>query len=151
MSFAVRSLPSTTGLDGAFRVHVLPEHLDQAGLKLGALCEITGEDGTAVGYGISWRATDKMGTNPKVRPAKMTETLRTAYGIRDGSHVMLHQTEAKIVHAEKVFLIDVTPNEYVAGHEPELEDNKWRIRCAAALGKLLHVIDDWNRLCLTTI
>jgi AAA family ATPase len=141
MSFAVRSLPSTTGLDGAFRVHVLPEHLEQAGLKLGDLCEITGEDGTAVGYGVSWRATDKMGTNPKVRPAKMTEVLRTAYAIRDGSHVMLYQTEAKVVHAEKVFLTDVTPGEYMAGHEEDFEDGKWRTRCAMVLCEL-HLIDD---------
>ena len=139
MHFATRTLPSI-GLDGAFRVHVLPEHLDQVGLKLGDLCEIADEDGQAVGYGVAWRATDKMGTNPKVRPVKMTEMLRVAYGIKEGSLVNLSRTEAKVVHAETVVLTDVTPNEYIEGHEEELEDGRWRTRCATTLCKL-HLID----------
>ena len=35
----VRDLPSQ-GLEGAFRVHVLPESLQQAQLKVGDVCEI---------------------------------------------------------------------------------------------------------------
>lgn len=132
LHFAARTLPSS-GLEGAFRVHVLPEHLDQVGLKLGDLCEITDENGEAVGHGISWRATDKMGTNPKVRPVKMTETLRAAYGIKDGSHVNLSRTDAKLVYAEKVVLTDMTEH---AEEQEGFDGGNWPIRIAYALCKL---------------
>ena len=135
-----RTLPST-GLEGAFRVHMLPEHLEQASLKLGDVCEITTEAGDTLGYGISWRATEKMGTHPKAKPAKMTDMLRKAFGIKEGSLVKLSRTEAKVVHAERVVLTDVTPDSYhVEGRAEELGEGLWRVRCASALGKL-HLID----------
>lgn len=85
--FVVRPLPlAGAGLDGAFRVHLSPESLDLLGLKVGELCQITGESG-GIGYGIAWRATDKMGNSPKLRPAKMTDALRTAFGFKEGAHV----------------------------------------------------------------
>lgn len=49
--FVVRPLPGA-GLDGAFRVHLSPESLDHLGLKVGELCQITGENG-GIGYGAS--------------------------------------------------------------------------------------------------
>ena len=132
MAFVARTLPYT-GLDGAFRIHMLPEHLEQAGLKLGDLCEITGENGDAKGYGIAWRATDKMGTSPKNRPVKMTETLQTAYGIRDGSQVMLYRTDTKIVHADEIVVTDVTPNDWLESDPDDLEHNRRRSRCVTVL------------------
>ena len=132
--FVVRPLQST-GLDGAFRVHVPPEALERLNLKVGELCTISTAAGDAFGYGITWRATDKMGNSPKARPAKMTDMLRNAYGIKEGSHVTLEKVNAEVIHAEKVTLMDVTPTEYMDGHGAEVEDDKWWGRCIYALRK----------------
>ncbi|CAK4034808.1 ATPase family 2 [Lecanosticta acicola] len=120
----VRLLPST-GLEGAFRVHVLPESLQHAGLKLGDVCEISSEDGSH-GYGIAWRADDRMGTRPKNRPAKMTETIRSAFGFEEGSTVTIARTSASIVRADRIVLSDVTPPEY--NKPDDVDDGCWRTR-----------------------
>ena len=120
----VRDLPSQ-GLEGAFRVHVLPDSLQQAQLKVGDICEITSEDGTT-GYGIAWRADDRMGSRPKNRPAKMTETFRSACGFEEGSKVTISGTDAKVYRADKIVLTDVTPAEYKLPDDQD--DGCWRIR-----------------------
>ncbi|KXT18589.1 hypothetical protein AC579_9814 [Pseudocercospora musae] len=122
----VRDLPSQT-LEGAFRVHVLPDSLQQAHLKVGDICEITSEDGTT-GYGIAWRADDRMGSRPKNRPAKMTETFRTACGFQEGSKVTIAATDAKVYRADKIVLTDVTPAAYKLPDHLDLDDGCWRIR-----------------------
>ncbi|TKA59754.1 hypothetical protein B0A55_11952, partial [Friedmanniomyces simplex] len=127
-SFVVRLLPST-GLEGAFRVHLSPESLEKLDLKVGELCQISGESGN--GYGIAWRATDKMGNSPKLRPAKMTDTLRAAFGFKEGSHVTITKTTATVVHADKVTLTDVTPSDY--GNPVDGEDGRWRGRATYTL------------------
>ena len=144
MEFAVRTLPLPTHVEGAFRVHILQEHLDQVGLKLGDLCEIsTDEAGKEVlGHGISWRATDKLGASQKVRPARVTNTLQAACEIREGSHVYLRRTNAKMVHAAQVTLVDVTPQAYSKTQEIETEDGRWRLHCIAALRKIPTTIDN---------
>ncbi|KAH9827725.1 ATPase family associated with various cellular activities (AAA), partial [Teratosphaeria destructans] len=131
--FVVRLLPSNAGLEGAFRVHLSPEALEKLALKVGDICHITGEQ-NETGYGIAWRATDKMGNNPKLRPAKMTDTLKAAFNFREGSQVTIARTTAKIVHADKVVLSDVTPSDY--GDAAELQDDKWRIRASALLANV---------------
>lgn len=137
MQFVVRAVQSPATIDGAFRVHVLPEHLEQVGLNHGQLCEITSSEdpATPVGYGLAWRATDRMGTNPKVRPAKTSNTLLNAFSIKEGSHINLARTTASIVKADKIVLTDITPLEYSSDVKAELEDNKWKIRCHFLLGK----------------
>lgn len=132
----MRTLQSP-GLDGAFRVHVLQDHLEDVGLKNGDLCEITDAEDCALllGYGIAWRATDRMGNAPKVRPAKTTDVLRNAFGIKEGSHVNLSRTKGKIVKADKIVLTDVTPEEYSANNGRDVEDEKWWVRCAYMLSK----------------
>jgi len=42
--FVVRPLQATN-LDGAFRVHLSPDGLDKLGLRIGEICQITGENG----------------------------------------------------------------------------------------------------------
>ena len=121
----VRLLPSSTGLEAAFRVHALPESLEQAHLHIGDLCEISSEDGT-VGYGIAWRADDRMGNRPKNRPLKMTEVVRSAFGFEEGSRVTIQPTDARIVHADKIILSDVTPADY--GRPEDLDDKCWKSR-----------------------
>ncbi|USW55696.1 Putative AAA+ ATPase domain, ATPase, AAA-type, core, AAA ATPase, AAA+ lid domain-containing protein [Septoria linicola] len=108
-SHVVVRLQQSKGLQDAFRVHILPESLTDAGLKLNDLCQITSEDGMTTGYGIAWRAEDKMGSRPKVRPAKMTETFRDLYDFKDGSKVKISRTDMKIFPADKIVLYDVTP------------------------------------------
>ncbi|KAK4542577.1 hypothetical protein LTR36_006625 [Oleoguttula mirabilis] len=54
-----------------------------------------------------------MGNSPKLRPAKMTDTLRTAFGFKEGSHVTISKTTAHILHADRITLTDVTPSDYV--------------------------------------
>jgi AAA family ATPase len=117
--FVVRLLPppANGGLDGAFRVHLSPDALVSLDLKTGQLCHITGEHGES-GYGLAWRATDKMGNNPKLRPAKMTVTLTTAFGFREGSQVTITKTSAQIVRADKVTLSDITPSDYDNSEDP---------------------------------
>ncbi|KAK1002540.1 AAA+-type ATPase [Friedmanniomyces endolithicus] len=127
-SFVVRLLPSS-GLEGAFRVHLSPESLERLDLKVGELCQMSGESGK--GYGIAWRATDKMGNSPRLRPAKMTDTLRAAFVFKEGSHVTITKTTATIVHADKVTLTDVTPSDYA--NPPDVEDGRWRGRATYTL------------------
>ncbi|KAK5734407.1 AAA+-type ATPase [Elasticomyces elasticus] len=131
-SFTVRTLqPITNSLEGAFRVHLTQDSLSALGLNTGDLCLIT--TGSTTGLGIAWRATDKMGNSPKHRPAKMTETLRGAFGISDGAQVTIGRakTGTKIVLAEKVVLTDVTPSD--SGYATGLEDDKWLARATTTL------------------
>ncbi|KAK5676157.1 AAA+-type ATPase [Elasticomyces elasticus] len=131
-SFVVRTLqPITSSLEGAFRVHLTQDSLSALGLNTGDLCLIT--TGTTTGLGIAWRATDKMGNSPKHRPAKMTETLRGAFGISDGAQVTIGRAKSgtKIVLAEKVVLTDVTPSDY--GDPTSMEDGRWRTRATNLL------------------
>lgn len=137
--FVVRHLQSTS-LDGAFRVHLPPECLDQLGLKVGDLCEITSEEGTTSGCGIAWRAADKMGSNPKTRPVKMTGTLKDAFEIKDGSHVTISTTKATTMHADHITLTDVTPAEYMQGQEHETDDGRWWSRCFYLLCKMVFIV-----------
>lgn len=130
VAFVVRSLPSSV-LDGAFRVHLSPDALEKAGLKLGDLCLITGENGSS-GYGIAWRAMDKMGNSPKVPPVKMTDIFRNAFGFKEGSHVTIAKSAAKIQRANVVTLTDVTPSDY--GNAAELDGyGRWRNKCVCTL------------------
>jgi len=131
-SFTVRALPAT-GLDGAFRVHLSPESLERMGLKVGELCQITGEKESS-GYGIAWRATDKMGNSPKLRPAKMTDTLRAAFGFKEGSQVSIKKTAASLIHADNIVLTDVTPSEY--GNPANVEDGNWKMRTYGVLAEI---------------
>jgi len=126
--FVIRLLPSS-GLDGAFRVHLPPDSLEKLGLQVGDLCQITGDNEGSLrsGYGIAWRATDRMGNSPKLRPAKMTDQLRTAFGLKEGSHVSIAKTSAQVVQAKKVSLSDVTPSDY--GAAADFEDQDWDLRC----------------------
>ena len=88
LRFIVRPL-TTTGLDGAFRVQIAPEALDKIGLKVEDICQITDEDGTT-GLGIAWRAADRMGTSPKIPPAKMSDTLRETFGF-EGTPIQVNR------------------------------------------------------------
>lgn len=121
-AFTIRLLPAV-GLDGAFRVHLSVDSLESLKLTPGELCQISGD---TTGYGIAWRATDRMGTSPKHRPAKISETLRAAFGFKEGSQVTISRTNAKIVHADKVTITDITPSDY--GNAAEQEDGNWQNR-----------------------
>lgn len=70
----VRPNNPTSGLEGAFRVHVLPESLISAGLRVGDICEIACEDGTN-GYGIAWRADDRYVTSHDAESTSVQITL----------------------------------------------------------------------------
>ena len=133
MRINTRETASTTGLDGAFRIHLAPECMQQAGLTFNEPCQILDENGKTIGCGIAWRAADKMGASPKTKPARMSETLRDAFGIKEGSHVTLQASTAATKHATKLSLTDVTPSERSAGCEDEVDGRRWRTRCAAAL------------------
>lgn len=128
----VRLMPST-GLEGAFRVHVQPESLNQASLKVGDVCKIESEsdkDGASItGYGIAWRAADGMTNRPKNRPIKMTETIRTAFGFDEGSRVTISATDVEIMPADSIVISDVTPPEY--NHSED--DGRWRSRITGLL------------------
>ena len=73
----------------------------------------------------------------------MTETLRDAYGIKEGTVVTLRRTDAKMIHAEKVTLRDFTQDQY------EPDDGKWRSRCIGALGKLIKLASTLSVTSLT--
>lgn len=130
----VRLMPSA-GLEGAFRVHVQPESLNQASLKVGDVCKIESEidkDGAAItGYGIAWRAADGMTNRPKNRPIKMTETIRTAFGFDEGSRVTISSTDAKIVPADSIVITNVTTAEE-NGTLAE-DDGRWNLRIGGLL------------------
>lgn len=132
-SHVVVRLQQSKGLQDAFRVHILPESLTDAGLKLNDLCQITSEDGTTTGYGIAWRAEDKMGSRPKVRPAKMSETFRDLYDFKDGSKVRISRTDMKLNAADKVILYDVTPE----GHNKldAIDETDWESRISCLFGE----------------
>ncbi|EME41851.1 hypothetical protein DOTSEDRAFT_74044 [Dothistroma septosporum NZE10] len=117
-------LTQSKGLEGAFRVQVLPESLQQAGLNTGDLCKITNEEGTT-GYGIAWRADDKI-NRPKNRPAKMTDIFQSAFGFEEGSRVTISRTASRIHRADKIVLSDVTPPEYTT--QNEIDDGLWQAR-----------------------
>ncbi|EMC92580.1 hypothetical protein BAUCODRAFT_114322 [Baudoinia panamericana UAMH 10762] len=124
-SFVVRTLLPAGSLEGAFRVHLTPDSLDKLDLKVGEICHVDGENGS-IGYGIAWRATDKMGTAPKLKPAKMTDTMRTAFGFKEGSHVSISKTKQQIAPATRIILSDVTPTEYA--NDPTDDDDRWGVR-----------------------
>lgn len=72
-----------------------------------------------------------MGTSPRVRPAKMTDILRTAFGFKEGSHITIAKTKVEVAHAARITLNDVTPAEFGGGAEPD--DNCWTYRAAGLL------------------
>lgn len=119
-------------------MHVLPDHLEAAGLTHGELCEIVAADqaGSALGYGIAWRATDRMGSAPKLRPVKMSDVLRNAFGIKEGSQVILARTKARKLRADKIALTDVTPTDYSnSPNEEDLASDISLWRCGYVLGR----------------
>lgn len=128
LRFVVRPL-TTTGLDGAFRVQIAPEALDKIGLKVEDICQITDEDGST-GLGIAWRAADRMGTSPKIPPAKMSDTLRETFGFKQGTQVTISKSDKKKTKAVTVSLTDVTPADYDG-----VDDELWLGRCRFILGK----------------
>lgn len=126
--FVVRPLPSNA-LKSAYRLHLSPEALQHLQLKVGQLCGITSEDGTR-GAAIAWRATDKMGSSPKVQPAKMSETLCDTFGFKQGTQVRVERlSDANIGPAKSVSLVEVTPEDW-----ERVEDDMWKIRCISTLG-----------------
>ncbi|KAK3686848.1 AAA+-type ATPase [Vermiconidia calcicola] len=133
-SFVVRLLQAPAGLDGAFRVHILPESLVHLNLKLGDLCEILHEDGNSLGFGIAWQATDRSNSNNTQRkPVKLSKTMLDAFGLEPGSLVSMRRRTAKLPIAETVTLTDVTPAEWNTGHEDDIEDGRWRWRSGCLL------------------
>lgn len=83
-----------------------------------------------------------MGTNPKQRPAKMSDVLRRAYNIDEGSHVWIKKAEnVQLVHADEIVLADVTPTEYLDGTVAEIEDNCWWWRSGLSLSEY----HNWSR------
>ncbi|WPH02899.1 Hypothetical protein R9X50_00576700 [Acrodontium crateriforme] len=133
-SFVVRLLPVSGSqppdLDGAFRVHFLPDALIHLGLSVGDLCQITGENGV-VGVGVAWRGTDRMGNSPKLRPVKMTERFCSAFGFKEGEHVTVTKTKSKFIVADSITLSDVTPSDF--GNPANADDGRWLTRCAYLL------------------
>jgi len=73
-----------------------------------------------------------MGNSPKLRPVKMSDTLRTAFGFKEGSHVTISKSISQLSHARKVTLTDVTPSDYGSAAEADTY-NKWRTKCASLL------------------
>lgn len=128
LRFVVRPL-TVNGLEGAFRVHIAPEALDKIGLKVGDLCHIADEDGST-GLGIAWRAADRMGTSPKVPPAKMSVTLCETFGFKQGTQITISGCDKKITRAQTVTLTDVTPSDYDG-----TDDRNWVTRCRYLLGR----------------
>jgi AAA family ATPase len=128
----VARLQSATTLDGAFRMHLPPDSLIQGGLKLGEVCSVHAEDGTN-GYGISWRAEDRMGNKPKKRPVKMSEIAQNAFGFKEGVQVTLTPAKMKILPAKRVFLEAIAYEDDAAGTQ-DLSDRTWRLRAHYLLG-----------------
>jgi hypothetical protein len=122
--FTVRSLMPSPGLEGAFRVHIHAGDLTRLGLKLGDVCLITSEDGSTSGLGIAWRAAEKLGTNPKMQPVQLSETLRETFGFKIGSHVKIEKSAKTISPAAKVEVTEITPSDYDG-----TDDMQWDIRC----------------------
>lgn len=124
---------TVNGLEGALRIHLPPESIQQAGLTFNEPCQIVDEKGKAVGCGIAWRAADKMGASPKSRPARMSEMMREAFGIKEGSLVKIQPVKAEIVHAAKMVLTDVASDPSAA--DTSIEADRWLGRCRVALCK----------------
>ena len=118
-------------------------NLDKIGLKVGDICQITDEDGST-GLGIAWRAADRMGTSPKVPPAKMSDALRETFGFKQGTQITISKCDKKITRAQTVSLTDVTPSDYDG-----TDDGSWVGRCRYLLSEfylvalaisLLHIL-----------
>lgn len=128
-SFVVRPLPPSTALDGAFRVHIPAKNLDLLGLKPGDLCQLSSADGNT-GIGIAWRSVEQ-NAKPNVYPVKLADALRDAMGFKLGSQVTIQKAAGKIVHADRVVIIDVTEKNTL---DVSKNDNNWQLRCGFTLG-----------------
>lgn len=128
-NFVVRPLPPSTALDGAFRVHIPAKDLEPLGLKAGDLCQLSSADGLT-GVGIAWRSVEQ-NAKPQVHPVKLTDNLREAIGFKLGSQITISKTGGKIVHADRVIIVDVTDKSTL---DAAKNDNNWQLRCAFTLG-----------------
>lgn len=139
MKFVVQETKAVA-LEGAFRIHIAPEHIVQAGLTFNDLCEIRDVEGDnrTLGYGIVWRATEKLGSQSK-RSVSVTSKLTSACGIKQGSNIELLPTDKRIVCATKVVLKDHTPSDFERHSDIDSED-RWSVHCAYQLSEstLLH-------------
>ncbi|KAG9961992.1 AAA-domain-containing protein, partial [Aureobasidium melanogenum] len=129
--FTVRPLPPTTSLDGAFRVHLTAKDLDLLGLKLGELCTLQSGDGASA-VGIAWRSMDTS-VKPQLHPVKLSEAMRDAFGFKLGSQITIEKINAKIAHADRVVVIDVSDSEKI---DLTKDDRSWKWRCGMALGNV---------------
>ncbi|KAI4729594.1 AAA-domain-containing protein [Aureobasidium sp. EXF-10728] len=129
--FTVRPLPPTTSLDGAFRVHLTVKDLGLLGLQPNELCIVHSGDGSSV-VGIAWRSLDTS-VKPQTHPVKLSEVMRDAFGIKLGSQITIEKINAKIVHADRVVVTDVSDREKL---DLTKDDENWKNRCAAALGNV---------------
>lgn len=68
----------------AFRIHVPPESLEQARLRVGDVCEIKSDNGKH-GLGIAWRAGDRL-TKKKntTRTMKWSDFFMVTFGFKEG-------------------------------------------------------------------
>ncbi|CAD0085228.1 unnamed protein product [Aureobasidium vineae] len=129
--FTVRPLPPTTSLDGAFRVHLTAKDLDLLGLKLGDLCVLHSGDGSSA-VGIAWRSMDTS-VKPQLHPVKLSEAMRDAFRFKLGSQITIEKINAKIAHADRVVVIDVSDSEKI---DLTKDDKSWKWRCGMALGNV---------------
>ncbi|KAI5269079.1 AAA-domain-containing protein [Aureobasidium subglaciale] len=129
--FTVRPSPPTTSLDGAFRVHLTAKDLDLLGLKLGELCTLHSSDGSSA-VGIAWRSLDTS-VKPQLHPVKLSEAIRDAFGFKLGSQITIEKINAKIAHADRVVVIDVSDNDKI---DLTKDDKSWKWRCGMALGNV---------------
>ena len=129
--FTVRPTPPTTSLDGAFRVHLTAKDLDILGLKLGDLCILHSGDGSSA-VGIAWRSMDTS-VKPQLHPVKLSEAMRDAFGFKLGSQITIEKINAKIAHADRVVVIDVSDSEKI---DLTKDDKSWKWRCGMALGNV---------------
>ncbi|KAI5245873.1 AAA-domain-containing protein [Aureobasidium subglaciale] len=129
--FTVRPSPPTTSLDGAFRVHLTAKDLDLLGLKLGELCTLHSSDGSSA-VGIAWRSLDTS-VKPQLHPVKLSEAIRDAFGFKLGSQITIEKINAKIAHADRVVVINVSDNDKI---DLTKDDKSWKWRCGMALGNV---------------
>lgn len=129
--FTVRPLPPTASLEGAFRVHIPAKDLDLLGLKIGDLCLLRSHDGST-GVGIAWRSTDTS-VKPQVHPVKLTDAMRDAFGFKLGNQITIQKQTGKIVHADRVVVIDVSDSENA---DSAKDDRNWKWRCGMTLGNV---------------
>ena len=128
----VARLVSSTTLDGAFRIHVPPDSLEQARLKVGEFCEIKSDDGTH-GYGIAWRADDRMTNKNKTRPMKMSDTFMGAFGFKEGNKATMTATKVKPKHAKEVRISDDVSSD--DSSQDADDDCLWYFRTGCLLGE----------------